>query len=172
MIAVGEHGMLPVSGWLGRGNGWTRRDEGGGVNDTDGTDGTDGTDDTGGVAARLREVMLDGGELGAVLSAEVCFGSPALPEPTTGRERVAHVLATARSVYEGLAFTETVGGGDRAVLFFSARVGGEPLQGAYSLHGDGSGRIARIDALFRPVGPTQALVAEMMRRLTGSGAGA
>jgi hypothetical protein len=120
-----------------------------------------------GVAGRLRAVMQDGGPIADVLAQDVVFGSPALPEPATGRDRVAHVLATARSVYEGLTFTETVGGGDRAVLFFEARVGGEPLQGAYSLHGDGTGRVARVDALFRPVGPTQALVAEMMRRLAG-----
>lgn len=133
-------------------------------------------DDDEGVAARLCGAMLTEGHgsadgsaevLAEVLAEQVAFASPALAEPATGRAVVARVLATARSVYEDLVFTETVGGGDRAVLFFSARVAGEPLQGAYSLHGDGAGRIARIDALFRPVGPTQALVAEMMRRLSG-----
>lgn len=126
-----------------------------------------------GVPGRLRTAMLDGraAAIAAVLGEQVRFGSPALPEPATGRERVAHVLATAAAVYEGLTFTEVLGDGDRAVLFFEARVAGEALQGCYSLHGDGTGRVARIDALFRPVGPTQALVAEMMRRLAPGGAG-
>lgn len=173
MIAVGEHGMLRVAGRL-----WQRETGGRGAGEqvdrqVDDEFGNGLGNEWDGVAGRLRAAMLDGSAaaLADVLAEQVCFGSPALPEPSSGRELVAHVLATARAVYQDLTFTEVLGGGERAALFFRARVAGEPLQGCYSLHGDGSGRIVRIDALFRPVGPTQALVAEMMRRLAPDGAG-
>lgn len=111
--------------------------------------------------------MRDGtvGAIAEVLAEEVSFFSPALGEPTVGRDAVARVLSTAAGVYDGLRFTEQLGGDERAALFFEARVAGQALQGCYSVHGDGAGCVTRLDALIRPVPAAQLLVETMMVRL-------
>lgn len=127
-----------------------------------------GLADPGRIATQaLRAAVQDGdaAAIARVLAADVEFASPAFAEPTVGRERVAPVLATARQLYAGLAFTGELADGDRGALLFEASVGGERLQGCYWVRAAAEGTVARIDALFRPVTATQYLVREMMDRL-------
>lgn len=105
----------------------------------------------------------DSAAIAARLDDDVRFCSPAFDEPTIGRDTVAAVLARARSLYRDMTFEETGAQREAAVLFFRAEVDGNALQGCYRLLVSGEGRVTRVDALMRPVGATQVLVAAMMR---------
>jgi thioredoxin reductase (NADPH) len=107
----------------------------------------------------------NGGRLRACLRDDVAFLSPAFAEPAVGADRVAHVLLTARGIYGDLVLThELPDGAGGGAVFFTADVAGEAIQGGYRVDVV-DGRVARLDALFRPVSATSALVEEMMARL-------
>ncbi len=121
--------------------------------------------DASSVAQRLREAMLvgDPGGIAATLAEDVLFYSPAFAEPTRGRETVAGVLTVAKQVYGRMDFGETLTEGSTAAMFFEAEVDGHRLQVCYRLQVS-AGRVARLDALVRPLEAAQALVSAMMRR--------
>ena len=128
-------------------------------------------DDVVAVANRFRAAMRDGAaaRLGAVLDDDVTFYSPAFAEPSTGRDRVAAILATASGVYGDLSFEQQLVAGPTAVLFFEADVAGQHLHGCYRLTVSELGTITGIEALMRPLDAVQALVTTMMSRLAARG---
>jgi len=99
------------------------------------------------------------------LAADVRFWSPAVHKPYEGRDMVLRMLTAAHHVLEGLTYGETVESHERAVLFFTAHVGGRDVEGIDALRFDDEGRVRELVVMIRPHSALQAVMEAMARQL-------
>lgn len=109
------------------------------------------------------------GALSAVLHPDVSFCSPAAASAVTGRGTVAQVLGVAGRIYGDVSVEQQLSDDTSAAVFFTATVGGDPLQVCYRFDVDPGGQIVHLDVLMRPVRTAAALVTAMMSTLGEAG---
>lgn len=82
-----------------------------------------------------------------------------------GRDEVASLLNAVRGVVEDLRYLHDFGDGDVRVLVFTARVGGQRIEGSDILRLDDQGRAREIRVFVRPLAGLTAFAAALAPRL-------
>ncbi len=100
-----------------------------------------------------------------LLHDDVVFRSPVVHHPYQGRAATAHILRHVVEVFEDFRYVDQVVEGDRAVLFFAARVGDRDVEGIDSLTVDAEGRITAFTVMVRPLSGLIPLAQAMQARL-------
>ena len=100
-----------------------------------------------------------------LFSPDAVFFSPAVHAPYEGHAAVMKVLSAAFSVLHPLRYTDVVESEDRAVLFFSAEVGGRQIEGIDALRFDDDGRIRELLVMIRPLSALTTVVEAMAKAL-------
>jgi pimeloyl-ACP methyl ester carboxylesterase len=97
---------------------------------------------------------------------DVVLDATTLAKPITGKQEVAHVLATASSIYESLEFTAEAHDGPTTYLQWKATAfGGTQIRGITILDRDASGKIAAVAIHHRPLGAVLRFATEIRNRL-------
>ena len=97
-----------------------------------------------------------------LLSPAVVFNSPVTFHPFRGNEVVGLVLQAVSEVFEDFEYVDEVTADDLHGLIFRARVGDREVNGIDLIRADGTGRIAELTVMVRPMSGLLAL-AEAMR---------
>jgi limonene-1,2-epoxide hydrolase len=105
----------------------------------------------------------------ALLAEDVVFHSPIAFTPYRGREAVGAVLRAVIEVFEDFEYVREIGAPDAAdhALVFRTRIGERRLEGCDFLHYDGSGAIAELTVMVRPLNGALALAEAMKAKLAG-----
>ena len=82
-----------------------------------------------------------------------------------GFDDVADVLRVVFELLEDIEYFEDLGGAATRALFYRARVGRQPLEGAILVRLDDGARVAEMTMLFRPLPGLTALTAQLTPRL-------
>jgi hypothetical protein len=100
-----------------------------------------------------------------ILSEAVCFASPVMEKPYSGRSEVGRILSAVSRVLEDFTYQRVLAAGDSWALEFSARVGTQRVKGIDLIRLDEAGQIVEFEVFVRPLAGLRALAAEMIRLL-------
>ncbi len=106
----------------------------------------------------------DIGAVGALLSDDVVFRSPAVYRPYEGREIVVALLAVVEQVFENFRYTNEWRDGSTTILFFEANVGDRDIQGIDILDEGSDGLVQSFTVMIRPLSGLQAVAAAVAAR--------
>lgn len=97
----------------------------------------------------------------ACMADDVAFHSPTKRTPFQGREMASFLFSHLFEVLEDFAFADIYADGNRAVLFFTCRIGGKDAEGCDVLRFNAEGQIDEFKVLIRPL-PALAALNEIM----------
>jgi hypothetical protein len=103
--------------------------------------------------------------VGALLSDDVVFRSPAVYRPYQGRETVVALLAVVEKVFENFRYTNEWRDGSTTILFFEANVGDRDIQGIDILEANADGLVQSFTVMIRPLSGLQAVAAAVAARV-------
>lgn len=103
--------------------------------------------------------------VGALLSDDVVFRSPAVYRPYQGRETVVALLAVVEKVFENFHYTNEWRDGSTTILFFEANVGDRDIQGIDILEAGSDGLVQSFTVMIRPLSGLQAVAAAVAARV-------
>jgi hypothetical protein len=107
------------------------------------------------VEARHVDGMLE------LLSPATVLNSPVTFKPYRGKEAVGLVLTAVSEVFEDFEYVDEVEGDGVHGLVFKARVGEREVQGIDLIRPDGTGKIAELTVMVRPMSGLLALAEAM-----------
>jgi hypothetical protein len=103
--------------------------------------------------------------VGALLTEDVVFRSPAVYRPYQGRETVVALLAVVEKVFENFRYTNEWRDGSTTILFFEANVGDRDIQGIDILEANPDGLVQSFTVMIRPLSGLQAVAAAVAARV-------
>jgi hypothetical protein len=107
------------------------------------------------VEARHEEGMLE------LLSPAVVLNSPVTFRTYRGNDAVGVILTAVSQVFEDFRYVDEVAGEDVHGLVFKARVGDREVDGIDLIRADGTGKIAELTVMVRPLSGLIALAEAM-----------
>jgi SnoaL-like domain len=102
--------------------------------------------------------------IGALLSDDVVFRSPAVYRPYQGRETVVALLAVVEKVFENFRYTNEWRDGSTTILCFEANVGDRDIQGIDILEAGADGLVQSFTVMIRPLSGLEAVAAAVAAR--------
>jgi hypothetical protein len=102
----------------------------------------------------------------ALFAHDATLDSPVAFKPFVGIEAVGFVLRAVAETFEDFRYTDELEGEDGVhALVFEARVGEKAVQGLDLIRSDGSGRIANLTVMIRPMSGLIALAEAMSAKV-------
>jgi hypothetical protein len=105
----------------------------------------------------------------ATFADDIELYSPVMAEPFVGRDRVERLFTVLVDTFEDIEVLDEAESSSRFILFFDARVNGEPLQVVDLLSFDQHGKIETLVVTTRPMAGTQALAEAVAPHLAAIG---
>jgi hypothetical protein len=107
--------------------------------------------------------------IAATFADDIELYSPVLAEPFAGRDRVERLFAVLVDTLDDIEILDEAQSSSRFILFFDARVNGEPIQVVDLLSFNQQGKIETLVVTTRPMAGTQALAEAVAPNLADIG---